>query len=229
MFLLCSKAVQFRKHKKTTISGFTLIELMIVMSIIGIIASISYPAFQEYLRKAKYAEAYTFVGAINKAQQSYFLENNFFHILAFNPANNTLGAVEDKVSNTNLGKPLPVGQRLHGTYASYWGNTDDGGNEEIGIVSPGNYKISVTDELDLFHYSIDGGDCRPSIEFQNAGMSAVTSNPPNYYWVGTMASLNLVKGDEELGSFGYCTYIFQYIVFQNDQTLHSPFIAVSNE
>jgi type IV pilus assembly protein PilA len=52
--------------------GITLIELMIVVAIIGILAAIALPAYQDYTKKAKFSEVVTYVGAARSAVELCF-------------------------------------------------------------------------------------------------------------------------------------------------------------
>ena len=56
--------------------GFTLIELMIVVAIIGILAAVAIPAFMKNARKAKTPEAVTNVKKLYEGARSYFEEES---------------------------------------------------------------------------------------------------------------------------------------------------------
>lgn len=53
-------------------------ELMIVVAIIGILAAIAIPAFQNYQLRAKRSEAYTNLVSIARASESYFTANGTY-------------------------------------------------------------------------------------------------------------------------------------------------------
>ena len=57
-------------------SGFTLVEILIVITIIGVLASIAYPSYQQYVVKANRAAAQQFLLEAASVQHQYFLANN---------------------------------------------------------------------------------------------------------------------------------------------------------
>ena len=74
-------------------AGFTLVELMIVVAIIGILASIAIPSFRVYQWKAKRSEAYANLGALAMSQKAYFSVYDHFFGLAPPEPGNSLGSV----------------------------------------------------------------------------------------------------------------------------------------
>jgi len=71
-----------RKSKK----GFTLIELMIVVAIIGILAAIAIPNFLRFQLKSKTSEAKVNLAAIRTAEESYLAEFGSYVTAAATPA-----------------------------------------------------------------------------------------------------------------------------------------------
>jgi len=66
------------KKLHTRRGGFTLIELMIVVAIIGILAAIAIPNFLRFQLKAKSSEGKTNLAAIRTAEESYFAEYGIY-------------------------------------------------------------------------------------------------------------------------------------------------------
>lgn len=84
------------KRSRIQEAGFTLIELMIAIAIIGILASIAYPVYKNYTLKAKESEAKTNVGSLYSMAE------------AFNAEYDGYPQIPDHFGNTGLTR----GQRL---------------------------------------------------------------------------------------------------------------------
>ncbi len=69
--------------KKTNQKGFTLIELMIVIAIVGILAAVALPAYQDYTIRAKMSEAIALLGEGKTNVTEYFIANS---VMPPNPA-----------------------------------------------------------------------------------------------------------------------------------------------
>ncbi len=72
--------------------GFTLIELMIVVAIIGILASLAIPAYQSYTIRAQVSEGLTLAGPAKNAIANFYNENGTFPVDNADAALETAGS-----------------------------------------------------------------------------------------------------------------------------------------
>lgn len=60
-----------KKTLKTRQRGFTLMELMITVAVIGILSAIAYPAYQDYVRKSRRVDAKKCLAGHGKSARAF--------------------------------------------------------------------------------------------------------------------------------------------------------------
>lgn len=62
--------------------GFTLIELMVVLAIVGIMAAVAYPSFHRYVVRSKRAQAQALLQQLMQQQERYYSQNNRYIVFS---------------------------------------------------------------------------------------------------------------------------------------------------
>jgi type IV pilus assembly protein PilA len=103
-------------------TGFTLIELMIVVAIIGILASIAIPAYQDYTIRAQVTEAFSLASELKGPIQEYRKERGRF------PADNAAAGVPepDKLLGNYVTRVEVQQGAINITFGNFVNKTIDG-------------------------------------------------------------------------------------------------------
>ncbi|HFB2325302.1 TPA: pilin [Neisseria gonorrhoeae] len=116
--------------------GFTLIELMIVIAIVGILAAVALPAYQDYTARAQVSEAILLAEGQKSAVTEYYLNHGKWpkdntSAGVASPASNIKGKYVESVTVTNgvvtaQMKPSGVNNEIKDKRLSLWGRRQDG-------------------------------------------------------------------------------------------------------
>ena len=118
--------------------GFTLIELMIVVAIVGILAAIALPAYQDYIARSKVSEVMAALGAAKTS------------VSEFAGTNNRLPATTDEAG---LSAPASTAKYISGLS---WAN-----NRVEAVVKAGGV-VAALDNAVVYHDADDGRHDQPS-------------------------------------------------------------------
>ena len=66
-------------QSRRNLQGFTLVELMVVVALIGVLSAIAIPSFLNYQARSRRTEAYTNLAGIARSQKSYQAARDGFH------------------------------------------------------------------------------------------------------------------------------------------------------
>lgn len=173
-----SRFLQFLVQCHPPAAGFTLMELLVTIIIVGVLSAMALPIMLNQANKAKQSEAKTSVGSMNRGQQAYYLEKISFATSIDNlgiglPAQTKNYDYQINLDNVTMVSNRAVIRIANAPLKAYVGGV------KVGLTAVGNEAItmSVLCEGDLA-LSAGGGNGEQSVTA--GGGSAPPSCPANY-------------------------------------------------
>jgi prepilin-type N-terminal cleavage/methylation domain-containing protein len=158
-----------RKPSEDKCQGFTLLELLFTMIILGILTAFAYPNFIGQIGKAREAEVRLLMGTISRAQQAHHYEKKSFANSYASLAGGTGGFSSNYVT---LPPPelSPTGNVVKHKAVSIDGDSNRVRNFSTGIyyLTGGAYRISLCQSFDV-NQDVSVGDV-PAADCTNNGI-----------------------------------------------------------
>lgn len=130
-----------QKEKRSSEAGFTLIELMIVIVILGVLAGLVVPQLMDEPQKARVVKARMQMEGLSTALKKYYIDNGFYP-----STEQGLQALVRKPGSGRIPKQYPTGAYMPKIPADPWGGA-------YIYVSPGRHGA-----FDLVSYGADGAE-----------------------------------------------------------------------
>jgi type IV pilus assembly protein PilA len=161
---------------KAVQKGFTLIELMIVVAIIGILAAIAIPAYQNYLVRSQVTEGLSLADAWKTAIADYFSNNGVFPTCA---TPGTAGCLQMGTAAASSGKYVSSVTVVTGGIQITYANT---GNFQANKVLNG-LTLGLTPYLDTNNdvVWVCGGAAIPNGDTLGTNAALVATSVPAQY------------------------------------------------
>lgn len=119
-------------------AGFSLIELMIVVAIVGILASIALPAYQNYVRRSKTSEAFGTLADLRVKMEQFYLDNRSY-------GTGSCGAAMPVMKYFTYSCALGTGGQTYTVTAT--GNASQGMSGYVYSINEGNARTSAIPDV----------------------------------------------------------------------------------
>ena len=94
-------------------AGFTLIEMMIVVAVIGILAAIAYPSYTNYVMRARRADGREMLQRVAAAQERFYTNRNQYTIDVTGAGGLNLGSASSEGGHYTVAAVVPAGGQTY--------------------------------------------------------------------------------------------------------------------
>ena len=129
------------------VRGFTLIELMVTVAIVGLLAAVAYPSFTQYIRRGKIVDALGDLSTVRVRLEQYYQDNRNYGSTA-----------------AACGVPMPV--RSTFTFTCNWGS--GGTSQSFVVTATGQASAGMSGYV----YTVNETNAQATTQFEGAAVTA---------------------------------------------------------